>query len=153
MSLMNSLIAIQLKLKQYRVQFLLLVIFWLIGLAIFAITEPFQNLWDLFLISIAVRPPPSGTDFGNFYNLIWPIFLEVVVFGFLVGELLEKYNPVATSRILAKHRHNHTVIIGFDHLAERIIEYCIEHKKRFSAIEDDAELVEDLINNGYPVIV
>ena len=153
MSLMNSLIAIQLKIKQYRIQFLLLLIFWLIGFTIFAITEPFQNLWDLFLISIVVRPPPIGTDFANFYNLIWPIFLEVVVFGFLVGELLEKYNPIATSRILAKHRHNHTVVIGYDHLAERIVDYCIEHKKRFSAIEDDAELVEDLINNGYPVIV
>ncbi len=153
MSLMNSLIAIQLKLKQYRVQFLLLLIFWLIGFTIFAITEPFQNLWDLFLISIAVRTPPDATDFTNFYGLIWPILLEVIVFGFLVGELLEKYNPVVTSRILAKHRHNHTVIIGYDHLAERIIEYCIDHKKRFSAIEDDAELVEDLINNGYPVIV
>jgi hypothetical protein len=150
---MNSLIAIQLKLKQYRVQFLLLLIFWLIGFTIFAITEPFQNLWDLFLISIAVRTPPDATDFTNFYGLIWPILLEVIVFGFLVGELLEKYNPVVTSRILAKHRHNHTVIIGYDHLAERIIEYCIDHKKRFSAIEDDAELVEDLINNGYPVIV
>jgi len=150
---MNSLIAIQLKLKQYKLQFILLFLFWLIGFTIFAFTEPFQNLWDLFLISITVRTPYIVSDFANFYSLIWPIFLEVIVFGFFVGELLEKYNPVVTSRILAQHKHNHTVIIGYDHLAQRIIEYCIENKKTFSCIVDDDELVENLINSGFPVII
>lgn len=153
MSLMNSLIAAHLKIKQYKIQFLLLFLFWLMGFTFFALTEPFQNLWDLFLISLTVRNPQNGGDFANFFGLIWPIFLEVIVFGFLVGELLEKYNPVVTSRILAKHKHNHTVVIGYDHLAKRIIEHCIENKKKFSAMEDNEELVEDLINNGYPVII
>ncbi|MCJ7650041.1 MAG: NAD-binding protein, partial [Candidatus Lokiarchaeota archaeon] len=116
-------------------------------------TDPFQDIWDLFLMSITVRKPQIASDFSNFYSLIWPILLEVIVFGFFVGELLEKYNPVVTSRILAKHQHNHTVVIGYDHLAKRIIEYCIENKKNFSAMEDNEELVEDLINNGYPVII
>jgi len=153
MSVLNSLISIHLKFKQYRVQFLLLFLFWLMGCIFFVFTKQFQDMWDLFLISITVRKPQITSDFSNFYSLIWPILLEVIVFGFLVGELLEKYNPVVTSRILAKHRHNHTVIIGYDHLAKRIIEYCIENKKYFSALEDNEELVEDLINNGYPVIV
>ncbi|MHA1106354.1 MAG: NAD-binding protein [Promethearchaeota archaeon] len=153
MSLMNSLIAAQLKIKQYKIQFLLLFLVWLMGFTFFALTEPFQNLWDLFLISLTVRSPQNGGDFANFFGLIWPILLEVIVFGFLVGELLEKYNPIVTSRILAKHKHNHTLIIGYDHLANRIIEYCIENNKIFSAMEDNQELVEDLINNGYPVII
>ncbi|MHA1455547.1 MAG: NAD-binding protein [Promethearchaeota archaeon] len=150
---MNSLIAAQLKIKQYKIQFLLLFLVWLMGFTFFALTEPFQNLWDLFLISLTVRSPQNGGDFANFFGLIWPILLEVIVFGFLVGELLEKYNPIVTSRILAKHKHNHTLIIGYDHLANRIIEYCIENNKIFSAMEDNQELVEDLINNGYPVII
>jgi len=153
MSVLNSLISIQLKIKQYKVQFLLLFIFWLVGFTFFAFTVPFQDIWDLFLMSITVRKPQIASDFSNFYSLIWPILLEVIVFGFFVGELLEKYNPVVTSRILAKHQHNHTVVIGYDHLAKRIIEYCIENKKNFSAMEDNEELVEDLINNGYPVII
>ena len=153
MSLINSLIAAHLKIKQYRIQFLLLFLVWLMGFTFFALTEPFQNLWDLFLISLTVRNPQIASDFANFFGLIWPILLEVIVFGFLVGELLEKYNPVVTSRILAKHKHNHTVIIGSDHLAKRIIEYCIENKENFSVMEDNEELVEDLINNGYPVIL
>ena len=153
MSVLNSLISIQLKIKQYKIQFLLLFLVWFMGFAFFALTEPFQNLWDLFLISLTVRSPQNGGDFVNFFSLIWPILLEVIVFGFFVGELLEKYNPVVTSRILAKHKHNHTVVIGYDHLAKRVIEYCIENKKNFSAMEDNEELVEDLINNGYPVII
>jgi len=153
MSVLNSLISIQLKIKQYKAQFLLLFIFWLVGFTFFAFTDPFQDIWNLFLMSITIRKPQIASDFSNFYSLIWPILLEVIVFGFFVGELLEKYNPVVTSRILAKHKHNHTVVIGYDHLAERIIEYCIENKKKFSAMEDNEELVEDLINNGYPVII
>ena len=153
MSVLNSLISIQLKIKQYKIQFLLLFLFWLMGFTVFAFTTPFQDIWDLFLISLTVRNPQNGGDFANFFGLVWPIFLEVIVFGFFVGELLEKYNPVVTSRILAKHKHYHTVIIGYDHLAKRIIEFCIENKKNFSAMEDNEELVEDLINNGYPVVI
>jgi Trk K+ transport system NAD-binding subunit len=79
--------------------------------------------------------------------------MEVVVFGFIMGELLEKYNPLITSRILAKHKRNHTVIIGYHHLSVRIVEYCIENKKSFCLIEDDQEKVEDLISAGLPVVV
>jgi Trk K+ transport system NAD-binding subunit len=75
------------------------------------------------------------------------------VFGFIMGELLEKYNPLITSRILAKHKRNHTVIVGHHHLSERIIEYCIANKEPFCIIEDHEELVEDLITSGCPVVV
>ncbi|MFX1588207.1 MAG: NAD-binding protein, partial [Promethearchaeota archaeon] len=77
----------------------------------------------------------------------------VIVFGFIMGEFLEKYNPIITSRILAKHRRNHTVIIGYQHLSERIVEYCHENKEQFCIIEDNEELVEDLINASYPVVI
>lgn len=153
MSILNSLISIQLKIKQYKIQFILLFLFWLMGFTVFAIIEPFHNLWDLFLISLTIRNPQNSGDFANFFGLVWPIFLEVIVFGFFVGELLERYNPVITSRILAKHKHDHTIVIGYDHLARRIIEHCIENKKNFSAMEDNEELVEDLVNNGYPVVI
>lgn len=153
MSIINSLIALQLKIRHYKVQFILLFLFWFIGLIYFIFNEPFQNLWHLFLLSITVRSPAHSTDFGNFYGLVWPIFLEVIVFGFFIGELLEKYNPMITSRIMAKSKVNHTIIIGYDHLAMRIVDYCIEHKKTFVIIEDIEELVEDLISDGHPVVV
>ncbi|MHA2283405.1 MAG: NAD-binding protein [Promethearchaeota archaeon] len=108
---------------------------------------------NIFLYSLTIRSPVSAGDFANFYALVWPILLEVIFFGFIMGELLEKYNPLITSRILAQHRRNHAVIIGYQHLSERIIEYCIENKKPFCLIEDDEELVDDLINMSYPVVV
>jgi hypothetical protein len=105
------------------------------------------------MFSLTIRRPENAGDFTNFYSLVWPILLEVIVFGFIMGELIEKYNPIITSRILAKYKRNHIVIIGFHHLSERIIEYCIENKESFCIIEDNKELVEDLINSGCPVVV
>ena len=119
----------------------------------FVITEPNENLGNLILFSLTIRSPEDAGDFANFYALVWPILLEVIFFGFIMGELMEKYNPIITSRILAGHKRNHMVIIGYYHLSERIIEYCVEHEEPFCLIEDDQELVEDLISEGYPIIV
>jgi hypothetical protein len=153
MSLINLLINIELKLKQYKLQFLFLFVFWFAGFVFFLITQPDENLYIVFLYSLTIRRPTSSDDFISFYTLVWPILLEVIVFGFIMGELLEKYNPILTCRILAKHRRSHTVIIGYQHLSERIVDFLIENKKRFCVLEDDEELVEDLINSGHPVVI
>jgi len=131
MSILNLLIEIELKLKQYKLQFVFLLLFWFGGFISFIIMIPNHNFWEYILYSLTVRRPISAVDFTNFYALVWPILLEVIVFGFIMGELMEKYNPVITSRILAKHKRNHIVIIGFNHISERIIEYCIDNKERF----------------------
>ncbi|MFX1376283.1 MAG: NAD-binding protein [Promethearchaeota archaeon] len=153
MSLMNFFIEIHLKLKQYRLQFLFFFLFWFGGFLFFLITEPDDTLGQIFLYSLTIRSPASPGDIANFYAIIWPILLEVIFFGFIMGELLQKYNPLITSRILARHQRNHLVVIGYSHLAERIVEYCIKNKERFSLIEDNYELVEDLITAGRPVVV
>ena len=151
MSLINFFIEIHLKLKQYRLQFIFFFLFWFGGFLFFLITEPDDSLEQIFLYSLTVRTPTGAI--ANFYALIWPILLEVIFFGFIMGELLQKYNPVITSRILARRQRNHVVVIGYQHLAERIVEYCIENKEKFSLIEDHHELVEDLITAGKPVVV
>jgi hypothetical protein len=153
MKILNFFIEIHLKLKQYKLAFLFLFLFWFGGFLIFLILEPDYNLWEIFLFSWTIRSPEPAGDFTNLYSLLWPILLEVVVFGFIIGELLEKFNPIITSRILASHKRNHTVIIGYHHLSERIIEYCSEHNDPVCLIEDSEELVEDLINAGYPIVV
>jgi len=153
MNIFNFFIGVELKFKQYKLQFLVIFLFWLMGFLFFLITEAEKNLINIFLLSITVRKPIFSGDFSNFYSLSFPILLEVIVIGFIAGELLEKYNPVVTSKIIAKHKRNHTVIIGYSHLSERIIDFCSENKKRFCVLEDDQELVEDLINAGYAVVV
>lgn len=153
MNILNFFIEIHLKLKQYKSAFLFLFLFWFSGFLTFLIIEPDYNLWEIFLFSWTVRSPEPAGDFTNLYSLLWPILLEVIVFGFIIGELLEKFNPIITSRILASHKRNHTVIIGHHHLSERIIEYCVENNEPFCLIEDNEELVEDLINASYPIVV
>lgn len=153
MNLLNAFIGIHLKLKQYKLQFIFFFLFWLIGFTYFLITEAGYNIWRIFLFSITVGIPSDIGDFGQFYVLVWPILLEVIFFGFIMGELFEKYNPIITSRILASHKRNHAIIIGYHHLSERIIEYCIENKKQFCLIEDSEELVEDLLNAKHPVVI
>ena len=134
-------------------QFIFFFLFWFIGFLFFFITEPDYNLGKIILFSITVGIPSDAGDFAQLYSLILPILLEVIFFGFIMGELFEKYNPVVTSRILASHKRNHTVIIGFHHLSERIIEHCIKNKDQYCLLEDDYESVEDLINKGSPVVV
>ncbi len=153
MNLLNLFIEIHLKLKQYRVQFIFFFLFWFSGFLFFVITEPNETFGNLLLFSITVRSPADAGDYANFYALVLPILLEVIVFGFIMGELLQKYNPIVTSRILARHRYFHTVIIGYHHLSKRIIEYCVENEEPFCLIEDSEELVEDLINAGHPIVV
>ena len=153
MKFVNFFIEFRLKMKQYKLAFIFLFLFWFGGFLFFLITEPGQNIGVIFLYSLTVRSPMDAGDYANLYALLWPILLEVIVFGFIIGELLEKYNPIITSRILASHKKNHTVIIGYHHLSKRIIESCVEGKKPFCLIEDSEELVEDLINAGQPIVV
>ncbi|MBN1802299.1 MAG: NAD-binding protein [Candidatus Lokiarchaeota archaeon] len=153
MSIISFFIDIELKLKQYKALFLFLFLVWLGGFTYYAFHYPVCDVWAILLYSLAIRTPPYQSDFSSFYTLAWPILLEVIVFGFIAGELLEKYNPVITSKIIAKHKRNHTLIIGYSHLAERVIEYCVKNKKSFALIEDRQESVEDLINGGHPVVI
>ena len=153
MKAQNVFIVLWLKLKQYKLPFIFLLLFWFGGFLGFLILYPGYDFGSVILFSLGVRSPLPSYDYDKLYGLLWPILLEVIVFGFIIGQLLEKYNPLVTCRILAKHKRNHMVLIGFHHLSERIIEHCIEYKKDFCIIEDDEELVEDLINAGYPVVI
>ena len=112
MNILNAFIAIHLKLKQYKLQFIFFLSFWFIGFLFFLITEPESSLGRIILFSITVGLPTDVGDFGQFYAVVWPILLEVIFFGFIMGELFEKYNPVITSRILASHKRNHAIIMG-----------------------------------------
>ncbi|MBA7519874.1 hypothetical protein ES705_11962 [subsurface metagenome] len=153
MKLINFFIEIHLKLKQYGFQFLFFFLFWFAGFLFFFFTEPGDSLGEIFLYSLTVRSPKGAGDLANFYALILPILLEVIFFGSIIGELVQKYNPLTTSRILARHQRNHTVVIGYQHLSKKIVEHCIANKEPFSLIEDSHESVEDLIIDGKPVVV
>lgn len=153
MKIVDFFINVNYKINRYKLQFLALLSIWLGALLVFWTTHAYEDPWDLFMISLGIRNPSPTSDFSNFFALVWPILLEVVVFGFVLGELFERYNPEIASKVRAHHQRNHTVIIGYHHLAERLVEHCIEHGKSFVVIEDEAELVEDVVGAGYPVVI
>ncbi len=153
MSLRTFWIGLRLKLKQHRWAFMALFIFYLLGFAYYAITESNKVFLNLFFVAWSIRTPTTHTDFSGFYQITIAIFLDVVVFSFLIGALLEKYNPVATSKIIAEHQRNHTIVLGYHHLGERIVEFLQERQKSYVLIDYDVDCVSELINSGEPVVV
>jgi hypothetical protein len=107
----------------------------------------------LVLISFELEDVPNIGLYGKFYLFVWPIFIETVIFGFLVSALLERYNPAQTSRRLAKNRRNHTVVIGYQHLGIRIVDYLRDKHRPYVLIHDVQTEVDDLLDEGEPVII
>ncbi|TFH27960.1 MAG: hypothetical protein E4G98_05705, partial [Promethearchaeota archaeon] len=124
-----------------------------IGFIYYILSETNKSFINIFFMAWGIRSPMDSTDFSGFYQISIAILLDVVVFSFLVGALLEKYNPVATSKIIAEHQRNHTIILGYDHLGERIVEYLQEKRRPYVLIENSEEKVSELINSGEPVII
>ncbi|WP_457558374.1 NAD-binding protein [Candidatus Harpocratesius sp.] len=153
MSFQRFWIDLTLKIKQNRWPFVIFFLFYLFGAVYYGIHEQNASLGQILLIALCVHQPTITNDLSALYQLLFPIFLEVVVFGFLIGALLERYNPVVTSKIIAAHQSNHTIVLGYHHLGERIVEYLQEKKKPYSLIEMDKSKVLDLIDNGEPVVV
>ena len=146
-------INLKLKMKQNQWPFVVCFVFWLFGLIFYSIIEVDKSIGNILLISFGIRSSSNHSDLAGLYNLIWPVLLEMIILSFIFGALFEKYNPVVTSMMLSKHQRNHTVIIGYPHLGERIIEYLENEKRAYVLMEGDEEKVDTLINSGSPVVI
>jgi len=149
----SLLIDLKLKIKHNKWPFIICIIFWVIGLAYYIGFEEDKNIWHLIAITSGIRSPSIVSDFSGFYQLMWPILIEVIVIGFIFGALIEKFNPVLTSKLMAEQQRNHSVVIGYHHFGRRIVEYLQDHNKPYTVIEENEENVEFLISEGEPVIV
>lgn len=76
-----------------------------------------------------------------------------VIFAFLVQNIIEKYIPERSCRMIAKEMENHIVVIGYSHLGERLIKYYQKEKISYCLIEKDKEKIDDLLREGAPVVV
>ncbi len=152
MSIKSFLISFLIRIKQNKRSFLFMGIVWIIGVIYYYLHDATTNWWDIAAISFGIREPTETTYFSNLYQLIWPIIFEVIIFGFLLAVLLEKFNPIATSRIIAHHQKNHTIILGYDHIGMRIVEYLDEKKRPYVLIDYDEEKITDLANEEKPVM-
>ncbi len=151
----NSLIGLKNQLKRFRLPLLIFLLFWIGGIVTLAFIEQGESFGHLILVSIGVREGISDSDFIGFYQLLWPIMFELLILGFLLSVLLDfySYNPVGYARKIAKQKKDHTVVLGYNHLGERIVNFLRENKKSYVAVEIQRESIDDLIYLGEPVVV
>ncbi len=143
------------QLKRFRLPLLIFMLFWAAGVLTLYFLETDKSFKYLILVSIGVKQGVSTSDFVGFYQLLWPIMFELLILGFLLSVLLEfySYNPEARSLKLAKSKKNHSVILGYNHLGERIVDYLRENKQPYVVVEILQERADDMIFAGEPVIV
>lgn len=141
--------------KQFRLPFFIFVLFWIAGIITFVVIEQNKTFGHIFLVSIGVTDPvQTNMAFFRFYQFLWYLLFELLILTFILSTLQERYgfNPILSARKSASNKKNHTVILGYNHLGERIVEYLREHKKPYAVIEIDYDKVDDLINLGQPVV-
>ncbi|NHJ87702.1 MAG: hypothetical protein FK734_19730 [Asgard group archaeon] len=99
----------------------------------------------------------SETNYSGiiFYQFIWQILFEILIISFILSTLQEiyGYNPILSARKIASRKRNHTVVLGYNHLGERIVEYLRKNKQPYSLVEIELDKVDDLISLGQPVVV
>ncbi len=91
-------------------------------------------------------------DYGYFYPTMSGFLIFGLILTLITVELYRKYHPQQTCLALSRDMVNHTVIIGYSHLAQRIREYLLENNKKYVVIEDDLEVVKELIQNEEPLV-
>jgi hypothetical protein len=141
------------KVKQTKYALYLLLFYYLIAVIVLWVVEPIHS-WDhILLVAAGIRSPLGTSDFVGFHQLVWPIFVEVMIFGFIIGALFSKYNPVIAARHISAHQSNHVVVIGYNHLGRRIIDYLRAKRIDYVLLEENEEDVDELIALEAPVVV
>ncbi len=143
------------QLKQFRLPFIIFILFWIAGIITFLIIETDKNFLVILLKSICVKPIEANETLNSLYQFIWPLLFELLILTFILTTLQEfyGYNPVLSSRKLSSRKSNHTVVLGCNHLGKRVVEYLRENNQPYSVVEIDIGKVEDLINFHQPVVV
>lgn len=142
-------------LKQFKLPFFMFILFWILGIIVLFAIEDNKEFWHIFSLSICVTSAGSNPIFIGLYQLLWPLLFELLILSFILSTIRDfyGYNPIVSARRYAYHQSNHSVILGYNHLGERIVDYLKDHNRSYSLIEIDFDKVEDLVNFNEPVVV
>ena len=144
----------RLKLAQNRNALLVTLAFWALGFAYYWQAEgPAAGGRHVLLVSLGVREPLSRTDVSGFYQMTWPIFLEVIFFGFILAAFVERYSPVRLGRIQARRLAEHTVVVGYGHLGQRMVDHLQHAGKPFVVVDRTEATVGDLLSAEEAVVL
>lgn len=92
-------------------------------------------------------------DFSSAYNMWSQGIVFGVIFTFLLQNVIEKYNPERSCRMISKEMENHIIVIGYTHLGERLVDHFIKNNMSYCLIEKDKEKVDELLRKGEPIII
>ena len=141
---------VKLVVKDNRVVLSILLAWFCLGFLVYRVAYglPLRHalLASLFLKSV------QG-DFATAYSMWTQGIIFGVTFSLLFQNILEKYNPERSCRMLAKEINNHVVIIGYSHLGRRLVAHFREKQIPYCLIEKDRDRVDDLLRLGEPVVV
>ena len=105
------------------------------------------------LVSLGIRSPQHESDLSAFYQLAWPAFVQVVFVGIILVSFIERYSPVKLARAQALRQRDHTVIVGYDHLAKRMVDHLRENNRPFVVVAATENAVEELLEMKEAVVV
>jgi hypothetical protein len=92
-------------------------------------------------------------DFSSAYGMWSQAIVFGVIFSFLMQNIFAKYNPERGCRMMAKELQDHIIVIGFSHFGERLVNHFKEKKITYCLIEKNRDKVDELLNQGEPVII
>ncbi len=144
---------LKLKMIQNKAAFLVLLFLYIVGCIFYKSLFPDTSPAQILLYSIGLEIPPTSSTWSVLYQRMWEIFVELIFFGFIFSVLLENYNPIETSKVLASQQKNHCVVVGYKHLGNRIVDFLREQKKPYVLMEKDKNLTDELLKVGEPVVI
>ncbi len=143
---------IYIKLKSILIQnsyvFIILILWFLCNYIAFLILT--NDFIEAFFILFFFKNHPSM--YGNFYANFSEFIIFGLVFSLVTIDLFRKYNPADTCRKLAMSHSNHVVIIGYNHIGQRIADFLKEKGESVVIIERKKEIIQNLIDNEEAVV-
>lgn len=109
------------------------------------------NVLESFLIIFYFKNHESL--YGTFYSNFSEFIIFGIIFSLITVELYRKYNPIETCRKLAKKYEDHAIIIGFNHIGQRIYNHLNFIEKDTVVIDKNQEVVSELIEKEKAVVV
>jgi len=136
--------------KDNRVVLCVLLAWFALGLLIYRAVYGL-SIWDSFKASLFLETVQG--DFSTAYSTWTQGVIFGVTFSLLFQNILEKYNPERSCRMLAKEMTGHVVIVGHSHLGSRLAAHFREKRIPYCVIEKDRERVDELLRAGEPLVV
>jgi Trk K+ transport system NAD-binding subunit len=147
---------ILLYLKEAKLSIIIVLCWFLVGFIYYSITVPGtfpNNLPFIILSTFYLRDPIDNDIFAALYTLVGTIIISQGVFAFILTKTFEKYDPALACKMIAKDMKKPVVIFHHGHIGNRIVQYLRERNRNYIIVEEKRDDVEDLLDDGQPVII